>query len=617
MNVSIEEYFREHPWFHGVPREELQEAAGLLKPAFFASGSWLMKEGQLAEECFLLLDGQAQVTSRNLVGERVVLSELSAGEMVGEIALMRNDRRGASVQALTEVNALRIDRDAFARLSEISPLFYESLSYTAEIRMIHGILQKASIWSAIPEQELRGLAEITVRKHVEAGETVVLSGEFSNQFFMVLDGKFEMTQAGKRATVLRKGDFFGEVSLLAGVPEENTIVAATDGELMVMAEEEFHSILAYYPPVKQQFTEVLRIRRPDLTVSVSREENVEHEVAVRQTEETSSPVAGRKRDSWMNVLLLSAGAFILLSLLALLLKGNQAVIVASLIVGGAVGPITFVSIIRDAQLLGFQARRLALMFILSAVFAVPLAWVLEQWLLVSEEGPLGSFRVDAAPIVIGVVEELSKLLLVVALLRAKRMRFLMDAIVFGATAGMGFAALESAYYGWMHLEQNSAWQMLAVLWTRTLLSPFGHGTWTAIASAGIWYGLTVHAKRGEAAGSGAVRKWTIAALLVFAAIVLHACWDFQPWSGWGRLLWLTFIGCGGLFLLLLLIRRGGEEERRSLAALNPPRQLRLRQDEAEKQGADILCEACGTYSPRGATYCTRCGQALLLEDAGG
>jgi RsiW-degrading membrane proteinase PrsW (M82 family) len=66
----------------------------------------------------------------------------------------------------------------------------------------------------------------------------------------------------------------------------------------------------------------------------------------------------------------------------------------------------------------------------------------------------------------------------------------MDAVVFGAAASMGFAAIESMIYGWTSLGTGASGSMLAVLWLRALLSQFGHGTWTAIAAVGIWHGLT-------------------------------------------------------------------------------------------------------------------------------
>lgn len=55
----------------------------------------------------------------------------------------------------------------------------------------------------------------------------------------------------------------------------------------------------------------------------------------------------------------------------------------------------------------------------------------------------------------------------------------MDAVVFGAAAGMGFAAVENMIYGWAFFGTGETGSMLAVLWLRALLSPFGHGTWTA------------------------------------------------------------------------------------------------------------------------------------------
>jgi RsiW-degrading membrane proteinase PrsW (M82 family) len=87
----------------------------------------------------------------------------------------------------------------------------------------------------------------------------------------------------------------------------------------------------------------------------------------------------------------------------------------------------------------------------------------------------------------GVVEECGKLAAVALTLRmAPRGRYpwRLNALLFGAAVGTGFAAFESAGYA---LERAlSGGDMLGNIAVRGFLSPFGHIVWTAIAAAALW-----------------------------------------------------------------------------------------------------------------------------------
>ncbi|MCZ8516392.1 cyclic nucleotide-binding domain-containing protein [Paenibacillus filicis] len=609
MYAEIIVFLRNHSLLHGVSDSDLEVVASTMEKVCYKAGDQLIVEGAAGNECYFILNGQVQVLSKTLIGKQVVLAELGPGSLIGEIALLQQEKRTAGVKALGDVDALRLDRASFQRLAEASPYFHESLSYSAEIRIKHGLLRKASIWSAIPDSELRGLAEITVRRRVQRGETIVREGESADRFFMISKGRFEKHAGDKRTGVLGAGDYFGEIALLAGVPHTDSLTALEDSELLVMGKDEFHYILQHYVPVRQHFLEVLRIRRPDLSRTAA--------VTALLTEtELSSSAAGKwskakhaRYDSWIDLLFRLGGLFLAFTLLAIWHK-DQIWVIASLLTGGLVGPVTFVSYVRSSQLLVFRPAYLVIVFVSSAIVAVPLAWLLERtWLFDGGVSEL-AFTSIKVPLTTAVIEETLKLLICVGLVRAKRTRFLMDALVFGAAAGMGFSALESVIYGWTHLNPDSAWGMLAVLWVRSLLSPFGHGTWTAITAAGLWYAM-----EGRADGLARNRVWWRtpfrSAGLLLSAVVLHTLWNFQIWEGVWKVVAMIIVGSIGLLLLGWLIRNGVMEERRALSILNPSVETNL---SAENEGIEalrqLICDACGTQSPADTSYCARCGQAL-------
>lgn len=610
MDQLIMEFLHTHPLLQGVPDHELAAAAAKMDTAVFAPGEIIMKEGSVGHDALFIVDGTVQVYTRNLIGRPVFLAELGSGDMIGEIALLLHERRSASVRARSEVTVLRLEREAFAALAQASPMFHGSLQMSAEIRYVHALLRKASIWSAIPDSELRGLAEITIRRQFVRGDVIIRKGEKTDHLYLITAGRFEVRSQGKRKAVLGVGDYFGEIALLADIDPTDTIIALEDGELLLTGKTEFAYILQQYPPVLVQFAEVLSIRRPDLALSepfaamiADQKQNVQP--AIGQSSKTAfhrDIFEGR----WVEVLFGLGGLFLLTTLLAVFLK-QPIWNYAALLMGAFVGPVSFVVYLRNSQLLGFRPSKLIFVFLVSALVAIPIAWNLERiWLFfASAEASFSNIRI---PLAVALIEEFAKLLICGWMLWRKRYRFLMDAIVFGAAAGMGFAAVETVLYGWTQFAYGSG-NMLGVIWARALFSPFGHGTWTAIAAAGIWFGLI-----------GTHRRVLPAIGLPMISVTLHTLWNYDMTTGYWHILVMILIGMFGLSVLYLLMRRGQLEEKQALVRINPildeitfSHEIEEMDEsgESDRKSRHLLfCEACDTQSPPNARYCARCGQSL-------
>lgn len=108
---------RSVPLFSGCSDAELVEVAALADEVDFRDGKRLIAEGQdAASEFFVIVEGEASV-SRG--GEEV--RRLGPGDWAGEIALVSDVPRTASVTAATPIVVLVITRGAFAALLRESP----------------------------------------------------------------------------------------------------------------------------------------------------------------------------------------------------------------------------------------------------------------------------------------------------------------------------------------------------------------------------------------------------------------------------------------------------------------------------------------------------------------
>lgn len=110
QNAKIEA-LRRAPLFEGLSKRELTELARVTDELAVPVGTVLCKEGGVGGEFFVILDGTADVTRS---GKR--LATRSAGEFVGEIALLTTSRRTATVTATSPLRCFILTGRDFRRV---------------------------------------------------------------------------------------------------------------------------------------------------------------------------------------------------------------------------------------------------------------------------------------------------------------------------------------------------------------------------------------------------------------------------------------------------------------------------------------------------------------------
>ena len=95
--------------------------------AHYETGQIILQQGELARNFYIILKGRVQVF-REKNGEETEVAALGAGEFFGEMALLREIRRTASVRALTPVDLLGMDGADFTAIAASSIRFNELLA---------------------------------------------------------------------------------------------------------------------------------------------------------------------------------------------------------------------------------------------------------------------------------------------------------------------------------------------------------------------------------------------------------------------------------------------------------------------------------------------------------
>ena len=263
-----------------------------------------------------------------------------------------------------------------------------------------------------------------------------------------------------------------------------------------------------------------------------------------------------KTNSWRKVLLSGIG-FYVIGLIALILTSNPNLFPTVVMIGSFLIPVTYVAFFYDRRYLStITLPTIALAFVYGGLLGVFAASILE---------PLFIRRLDfLTAFGIGLIEEFVKILGVLVIARHRRHDAEMDGLILGAAAGMSFAALESNGYAFSAFLASGGSLSLTVGVTllRGILSPLGHGTWTAILASVLF--RESNNRRFQ------INLKVIGAYLLVS--ILHGLWDGLPGlisaivsSGLDVFIGQSIVGLTGLFILWL---RWREAKRLQLEAAN-------------------------------------------------
>ena len=118
------------PLFQSCSQAELARIAAIATQVDFPKGEVLLQEGQRGDEFFVLVKGSADVRK----GKKQI-GTLKAGDFAGEIALLADSPRTATVTTTSPVTALRATRKGFAELMKTSPAIQQKVLVTLANRL--------------------------------------------------------------------------------------------------------------------------------------------------------------------------------------------------------------------------------------------------------------------------------------------------------------------------------------------------------------------------------------------------------------------------------------------------------------------------------------------------
>lgn len=109
------ELLRRVRYFAEIEPAKLKLLAFMSERVAFDDGKQLFRQGDPGDAAYLIIEGEAEVVAETSAGP-VVLATLGANEITGEMAILGNVPRSATVRAKGRLVTLRISKDPFMRM---------------------------------------------------------------------------------------------------------------------------------------------------------------------------------------------------------------------------------------------------------------------------------------------------------------------------------------------------------------------------------------------------------------------------------------------------------------------------------------------------------------------
>ena len=278
-------FLRSVPILFEVDDTTLWEIARSAEACEFSPGSRIVTQGDGADDSatrfYVIRSGSADVLRRDRGGLERVVARLSVGSYFGELGLLTNQARNATVRVHGSIplrayafDALTFHRSiaehvlVFRVLRERQRRERPSASGSASRGRLR--IKELDLLRRLPEADLEFILQHAEHRWFPERAPIVHQGDPGDRFYILLEGAVDVIRDGETVAQLTPGDFFGETALLLDAPRNATVRAATHSLTWSITRAAFQRLVGGYLLANPQTQEeIMRRMRSALPPDVS------------------------------------------------------------------------------------------------------------------------------------------------------------------------------------------------------------------------------------------------------------------------------------------------------------------------------------------------------------
>jgi CRP-like cAMP-binding protein len=243
------------PLFSDLPRDAFVALTERMELRIASVDDALIQEGEAGTSMFIIIQGRVKVVrSDDGSGGEIALAELSDGAFFGEMALLSDAPRTASVVAVEETMLFEISREMLASMTTEYPSVGEVMKKFHKNRLITNLLKTSPIFQPFSTTDKKLLIEKFKSRQVTEGTLLVTREKPGDGLYVILSGRAEVldhNKDGKDVVIaeLREGDVFGEMSMLWNKDTCASVRAQTPCVVLRLPRQSFGEVIMTHPQI--------------------------------------------------------------------------------------------------------------------------------------------------------------------------------------------------------------------------------------------------------------------------------------------------------------------------------------------------------------------------------
>uniref|UniRef100_A0A8C1PDB1 cGMP-dependent protein kinase n=1 Tax=Cyprinus carpio TaxID=7962 RepID=A0A8C1PDB1_CYPCA len=236
----INEAIMNNDFLKKLEPQHTREMVDCMYEKIYAAEQLVIQEGEPGNYLYVLAEGLLEVIQNGKL-----LGQMRPGTAFGELAILYNCKRTATVKAVTQSHIWALDRQTFQTIMMRSTQARHEEYFSFLRRYIH----VTNICACLSE-------------YFDKGEYIIREGEEGNTFFIIAKGEVLVTQTTEgfsepqEIKILGVGDYFGEKALISeDVRSANIIAKENDTQCLVVDRDNFNQMVGTYEELQAYLRE--------------------------------------------------------------------------------------------------------------------------------------------------------------------------------------------------------------------------------------------------------------------------------------------------------------------------------------------------------------------------
>ncbi|KAI9577962.1 cGMP-dependent protein kinase, isozyme 1 isoform X1 [Glossina fuscipes] len=236
----------DNDFLKNIDASQVKELVDSMYSLTINEGQFVIREGDVGAHLYVSAEGEFEVEKNGKI-----LGIMGPGKAFGELAILYNCTRTASIRVLSNARVWVLDRRVFQQI----------MMRTGMQRIENSVnfLKSVPLLKNLSEELLTKIADVLEVEFYSSGTYIIRQGASGDTFFLISQGMVKVTQKvsgtleEKEIRILRSGDYFGEKALINEDKRTASIIALEPGvECLTLDRDSFKHLIGDLSELKQK-----------------------------------------------------------------------------------------------------------------------------------------------------------------------------------------------------------------------------------------------------------------------------------------------------------------------------------------------------------------------------